>query len=246
MEGFMNDKKFAILIDADNTSDKYLKVIFDEATKEGVLTYKRIYGDWTSQNMQHWKDSLLEYSINPIQQYAYTKGKNATDSAMIIDAMDILYTSTLDGFVLVSSDSDFTRLAARLKESGKIVIGMGKQQTPKPFVSACSKFMYIDILSGENSLLADDENAKTKANSTLTNQKEITKSINVIIDEHDDENGWVLVSTIGTLMQNKYPDFDCKNYGCKKLIELLKKLGFDSKLLDDKTTYMVRKKQKSK
>lgn len=242
----MNDKKFAILIDADNTSDKYLKVIFDEATKEGVLTYKRIYGDWTSQNMQHWKDSLLEYSINPIQQYAYTKGKNATDSAMIIDAMDILYTSTLDGFVLVSSDSDFTRLAARLKESGKIVIGMGKQQTPKPFVSACSKFMYIDILSGENSLLADDENAKTKANSTLTNQKEITKSINVIIDEHDDENGWVLVSTIGTLMQNKYPDFDCKNYGCKKLIELLKKLGFDTKLLDDKTTYMVRKKQKSK
>ncbi|MBR2975036.1 MAG: NYN domain-containing protein [Clostridia bacterium] len=242
----MNDKKFAILIDADNTSDKYLKVIFDEATKEGVLTYKRIYGDWTSQDMQHWKDSLLEYSINPIQQYAYTKGKNATDSAMIIDAMDILYTSTLDGFVLVSSDSDFTRLAARLKESGKIVIGMGKQQTPKPFVSACSKFMYIDILSGENSLLADDGTAKTKANSTLTNQKEITKSINVIIDEHDDENGWVLVSTIGTLMQNKYPDFDCKNYGCKKLIELLKKLGFDTKLLDDKTTYMVRKKQKSK
>lgn len=242
----MNDKKFAILIDADNTSDKYLKVIFDEATKEGVLTYKRIYGDWTSQNMQHWKDSLLEYSINPIQQYAYTKGKNATDSAMIIDAMDILYTSTLDGFVLVSSDSDFTRLAARLKESGKIVIGMGKQQTPKPFVSACSKFMYIDILSGENSLLSDDGTAKTKANSTLTNQNEITKSINVIIDEHDDENGWVLVSTIGTLMQNKYPDFDCKNYGCKKLIELLKKLGFDTKLLDDKTTYMVRKKQKSK
>ena len=241
----MNDKKFAILIDADNTSDKYLKVIFDEATKEGVLTYKRIYGDWTSPNMQHWKESLLEYSINPIQQYAYTKGKNATDSAMIIDAMDILYTSTLDGFVLVSSDSDFTRLAARLKESGKIVIGMGKQQTPKPFVSACSKFMYIDILSGEKSLLADD-GAKTKEKSTLTNQKEITKSINVIIDENDDENGWVLVSTIGTLMQNKYPDFDCKNYGCKKLIELLKKLGFETKLLDDKTTYMVRKKKKSK
>ena len=141
------EKRFALLIDADNIGSQYIKVIVEEITDEGVLTYKRIYGDWTSQRMKSWKDILLEYSITPVQQYSYTTGKNATDSAMIIDAMDILYSGRVDGFCLASSDSDFTRLAARLREEGMTVIGMGKQQTPRPFVSACSKFKYIDILT---------------------------------------------------------------------------------------------------
>ena len=156
----MEEKKLALLIDGDNISSKYIKTIIDESTAYGVVTYKRIYGDWTKPNLDSWKKELLEYSINPMQQYAYTSGKNATDSAMIIDAMDILYTKTVDGFILVSSDSDFTRLAARLKESGMIVIGMGKTQTPKPFVSACSQFKFLDVLSEENDEIDKQEDAK--------------------------------------------------------------------------------------
>lgn len=145
----MEDKKFALLIDADNTSSKYIKTIVDEITNLGITTYRRIYGDWTSPNLQNWKETLLEYSITPMQQYGYTTGKNSTDSAMIIDAMDILYAGNVDGFCLVSSDSDFTKLAMRLREAGKTVIGMGKKQTPRPFVTACNQFKYLDLLSKE-------------------------------------------------------------------------------------------------
>ena len=184
---------------------------------------------------------LLEYSINPMQQYAYTTGKNSTDSAMIIDAMDILYTGNVDGFCIVSSDSDFTKLAARLKESGKVVIGMGKEQTPKPFVSACTKFKYIDILAGDKEKKKADKTKKQKAEkSTLTKETEIKNSIRTIIDENSDADGWVLASTVGTLMQNKYPDFDCRNYGCKKMIDLLTKFGFETKVSKDKTTFFVK------
>ncbi|WP_330548600.1 NYN domain-containing protein [Bacilliculturomica massiliensis] len=143
------DKRFAVLIDADNISNKYVKVILDEISNDGVATYKRIYGDWTRAEMGPWKRVLLEHSITPIQQYGYTTGKNATDSAMIIDAMDILYSGNVEGFCLVSSDSDFTRLASRLRESGMMVVGMGEQKTPKAFISACNKFKYLDILSGQ-------------------------------------------------------------------------------------------------
>lgn len=143
------DKKFAVLIDADNISDRYVKIILDEISNDGEVTYKRIYGDWTKPALAPWKKVLLEYSVTPIQQYNYTTGKNATDSAMIIDAMDILYSDSVDGFCLVSSDSDFTRLASRLRESGMIVVGMGEQKTPRAFVAACNKFRYLDILSGE-------------------------------------------------------------------------------------------------
>ena len=141
-----NELRFAILIDADNVSDKYIKIILDETANNGIVTYKRIYGDWTTSRLAPWKNILLDNSIIPIQQYSYTVGKNSTDSAMIIDAMDILYSGNVDGFCIVSSDSDFTRLAARLRESGMQVIGMGEEKTPKPFISACNQFKYLDLL----------------------------------------------------------------------------------------------------
>ena len=143
---YSSDPRFAILIDADNISEKYIKIVLDEVANSGIATYKRIYGDWTSPRLASWKSCLLDNSITPMQQYSYTYGKNATDSAMIIDAMDILYSGTVDGFAIVSSDSDFTRLVARLRESGMQVIGMGEQKTPQPFISACNQFKYLDLL----------------------------------------------------------------------------------------------------
>ena len=143
-----SDRRFAVLIDADNSSDKYIKIILDEISNDGEATYKRIHGDWTKPALAPWKRVLLEHSVTPIQQYGYTTGKNATDSAMIIDAMDILYSGNVEGFCLVTSDSDFTRLASRLRESGMMVVGMGEKKTPKAFISACNKFKYLDILSG--------------------------------------------------------------------------------------------------
>lgn len=151
------EPRFAILIDADNVSDKYIKIILDEVANSGVATYKRIYGDWTSQRLAGWKDCLLENSIIPMQQYSYTTGKNATDSAMIIDAMDILYSGNVEGFVIVSSDSDFTRLVARLRESGMQVIGMGEQKTPEPFISACNQFKYLDLLFASRADESEDD-----------------------------------------------------------------------------------------
>ncbi len=249
------EKRFALLIDADNIGSQYIKVIVEEITDEGVLTYKRIYGDWTSQRMKSWKDILLEYSITPVQQYSYTTGKNATDSAMIIDAMDILYSGRVDGFCLASSDSDFTRLAARLREEGMTVIGMGKQQTPRPFVSACSKFKYIDILTdaakapvqeadqteqkpkddaskngGKDKGRKDrDKNGKNdKQQSSRTPKKTLLASISGFLEENGEENGgWVNMSLVGNMLQKKYPDFDPKNYGYKKMIELLPAWGFE-------------------
>lgn len=247
----MEEKKLALLIDGDNISSKYIKTIIDESTAYGVVTYKRIYGDWTKPNLDSWKKELLEYSINPMQQYAYTSGKNATDSAMIIDAMDILYTKTVDGFILVSSDSDFTRLAARLKESGMIVIGMGKTQTPKPFVSACSQFKFLDVLSEENDEIDKQEDVKktTKLRihsktsqtqkediveqSSKTPLKDILQSISKIIAENSDEEGWVSASIIGIDLTKKHSDFDVRNYNCKKLSEFLEKNGYEINKIQD-------------
>jgi len=172
-----DDKRFAVLIDADNVSAKYIKYIMDEVTNYGIATYKRIYGDWTKPNAAAWKDVLLENSVTPIQQYGYTVGKNATDSAMIIDAMDILYSGHVDGYCIVSSDSDFTKLASRLRESGMIVVGMGERKTPKPFIAACNQFKYLDILaetekkSMEIANLPELDNLKRKElNNKNTNQ----------------------------------------------------------------------------
>jgi len=156
-----NDRKIAVLIDADNVSDKYIKYIFDEISNHGTPTFKRIYGDWTTPQLASWKKVLLNYSITPIQQYSYTTGKNSTDSALIIDAMDILYSDNVDGFCIVSSDSDFTRLAARLREDGMYVIGMGEKKTPTPFIAACEKFKYLEVLAAPTAAPTQD-NAKKK------------------------------------------------------------------------------------
>ena len=156
-----SDNRFAVLIDADNVSVKYIKIILDEISKDGIATYKRIYGDWTNPSLISWKSTLLDNSIIPVQQYSYTTGKNSTDSAMIIDAMDILYSGRVEGFCLVSSDSDCTRLAARLRESGMTVIGMGESKTPNSFIAACNKFKYLDILSAADE--AEAEEAAPKA-----------------------------------------------------------------------------------
>ena len=228
----MEDKKFALLIDADNTSSKYIKTIVDEITNLGITTYRRIYGDWTSPNLQNWKETLLEYSITPMQQYGYTTGKNSTDSAMIIDAMDILYAGNVDGFCLVSSDSDFTKLAMRLREAGKTVIGMGKKQTPRPFVTACNRFKYLDLLSKEGKeekAAVKQTTKKAKDTGRNSDDKKLVASICKIIEENSNDDGWMYAARVGKLLSKKYPDFDSRNYGYKKFALLLEGLGFETR-----------------
>ncbi len=161
----IDEKRFAVLIDADNVSAKYVKYILDEISNYGVATYKRIYGDWTKTNTSSWKDVLLENSVTPIQQYGYTVGKNATDSAMIIDAMDILYSGNVEGFCIVSSDSDFTKLSSRLRESGMLVVGMGERKTPKPFIASCNQFRYLDVLAESENKSLEQEKDKVETDS---------------------------------------------------------------------------------
>ena len=208
-----NELRIAILIDADNVSDKYIKIIVDEVANIGIATYKRIYGDWTSARLSSWKNVLLEDSIIPIQQYSYTTGKNATDSAMIIDAMDILYSGNVDGYCIVSSDSDFTRLAARLRESGMLVLGMGEEKTPKPFISACNQFKYLDLLyrnqqeeekkedleTAAEAKKAESSNNKQNSSGSKKNKdlKKVRKTINAIIEKFSDEEGWLSSGQLG-------------------------------------------------
>lgn len=215
------DKRFAVLIDADNVSDKYIKPILDELSNEGIITYKRIYGDWTRPGLAPWKSVLLNHSITPIQQYSYTTGKNATDSAMIIDAMDILYSGNVDGFCIVSSDSDFTRLAVRLRESGMHVIGMGEKKTPAPFISACNRFVYLEILSG----VEDGEKADDTKDQEGIPLKTVKNAICAIIKESaDDEDGWVSLSEVGNILLKRYPSFDVRTYGFQKLTPFIKSM----------------------
>ncbi|MBK5243697.1 MAG: NYN domain-containing protein [Eubacteriaceae bacterium] len=222
-----NDLKIAVLIDADNVSDKYIKYIFDEISNHGIPTYKRIYGDWTKPQLGSWKTVLLNYSITPIQQYSYTTGKNATDAALIIDAMDILYSNNVDGFCIVSSDSDFTRLASRLREAGMYVIGMGEKKTPTPFISACEKFKYLEVLAAipadsyaTNGMAEMPEAPKE----SMANTKDLIESIKTIITESSDEDGWANLGEVGSRLNNRYPDFDTRNYGHSKLTPLLSSL----------------------
>ncbi len=210
------EKRFAVLIDADNVSSKYIKYIFEEISNYGLITYKRIYGDWTSKAASNWKQTLLESSVSPIQQYAYTTGKNSTDSAMIIDAMDILYSGTVDGFCLVSSDSDFTRLASRLREAGMTVIGMGEKKTPKAFSVACNYFKYLDILY-EN----DSQDTQNEEN---VNLGIIEESIKKIIAEYGDEYGGINIGELGSRLVKRHPDFDVRNFGYTKLSSMLERL----------------------
>ncbi len=227
------DKKIAVLIDADNVSEKYIKFIIDEISNHGTPTYKRIYGDWTKPNLASWKSVLLNYSITPIQQYSYTTGKNATDAALIIDAMDILYSGRVDGFCIVSSDSDFTRLAARLREAGKYVIGMGEKKTPTPFIAACEKFKYLEVLASSTTESTEPETPETKrevgqtagAGGAGTNVTEISEAVRTIITEISDDDGWASLGEVGSVLNKRYPDFDTRNYGFHKLTPFLSSLG---------------------
>ncbi len=221
-----NDMKIAVLIDADNVSEKYIKFILDELSNHGMPTVKRIYGDWTKPNLGSWKNVLLEYSITPIQQYGYTTGKNATDSALIIDAMDILYSGTVDGFCIVSSDSDFTRLAARLRESAMYVVGMGERKTPKPFISACETFKYLEVLAQlpEPAAAIVKKASSNKEKEEEKEKKEIIKAIRQIVEDASDEEGWAHLGEVGTRLNKRYPDFDVRNFGVSKLTQLVRLL----------------------
>lgn len=212
------DMRYAVLIDADNVAVKYTKYILDEVSNYGVVTYKRVYGDWTKTNLLSWKSGALENAITPIQQYSYTTGKNATDSAMIIDAMDILYSHNVDGFCIVSSDSDFTRLAIRLRESGMHVIGMGEQKTPKPFSTACNAFKYLEILA--------DEELQNSGEREKIELKTLEEAIIRIIAENANLQEEINIGELGSRLLNRYPDFDVRNYGYSKLSQFLK--DFDS------------------
>ncbi|MDR0476158.1 MAG: NYN domain-containing protein [Treponema sp.] len=218
-----NQAKLAVLIDADNTQPAIIEGLLDEITKYGVASVKRIYGDWTNTNLRSWKDRLLEFAIQPIQQFSYTTGKNATDSAMIIDAMDLLYSEKLDGFCIVSSDSDFTRLAARLRESGRIVYGFGEKKTPRAFVSVCDKFIYTEILR-DNQEEADDEDAKpsAKPKKEFKVDRKLLKLLRDAVDDLADESGWAYLGGVGQKINNRSADFDPRNYGFKKLGDMFR------------------------
>ena len=206
--------RYAVLIDADNVAAKYTKNILDELSNYGVVTYKRVYGDWTRPNLAGWKSMALDNAITPVQQYSYTTGKNSTDSAMIIDAMDILYSNNVDGFCIVSSDSDFTRLAIRLRESGKHVIGMGEQKTPKPFSAACNAFKYLEILA-EEEIQGSSDNDKVE-------MKTLESAIIRIIAENANLEDEINIGELGSRLQGRYPDFDVRNYGYSKFSQFLK------------------------
>ena len=211
-------QKLAVLIDADNAQPSIIEGLLAEIAKYGTANVKRIYGDWTGPHLKGWKDVLLKHSIQPIQQFRYTIGKNATDSAMIIDAMDLLFTNKFDGFCIVSSDSDFTKIASRLRESGLVVYGFGEKKTPEPFVSACDKFIYTEVLISK-----EDDNLSIKRKSA-NELKQDTKLVNLLrnaVEASSDESGWSHLAPVGNNIAKQVPDFDPRNYGYKKLGELV-------------------------
>ena len=224
-------KHLAVLIDADNAPAAIVEGFFEEIAKYGVASVKRIYGDWTGPQLGGWKKVLLDHSIQPIQQFAYTKGKNATDSSLIIDAMDLLYTRRFDGFCLVSSDSDFTRLASRLREEGLTVYGFGEEKTPRPFVAACDKFVYIELLRDDAVMPASEEPGSDAATSTdaVKPAADAPKKPKVpvgfiakILDDIADEDGWAHLGALGTNITKLRPEFDPRTHGYKKLSDLIK------------------------
>lgn len=250
MEEIIVDKEYqnrlAVLIDAENTSPRIIEGLIDEIANYGIASVKRIYGDWTCPQMYSWKDSLLSFALRPIQQFSYTSGKNATDSAMIIDAMDLLYTNNFDGFCIVSSDSDFTKLASRIREAGLFVYGFGEKKTPKAFVNSCDKFIYTEILRSPNTKIYG---GKLDPNNLSKHQELIDLLINAVEDSAN-ENGWSHLGRVGQNIANKTPEFDPRNYGYKKLGELIKVTRLfviDERSSDNspaKAVY-IRKKEKS-
>lgn len=237
MQQDLPELKLAVLIDADNVPYSNVKGMMEEIAKYGTPTTKRIYADWTKPNANGWKSVLLEHAITPIQQYSYTVGKNSSDSAMIIDAMDLLYSDKVDGFCIVSSDSDFTRLAIRLRESGMKVIGIGEKKTPNSFIVACDRFIYIEVLDGAINKKIKKQPSTTTMNGTKkTVEKEIEKEapnkidiqtielIEATLEAIGDEDGWAFLGDVGNLIVKKKPEFDPRNYGFTKLTPMLKSL----------------------
>lgn len=225
----MKEEKLAVLIDADNVPYANVKEMLEEITKYGSPTIKRIYADWTKPTVSGWKGVLLENAITPIQQYSYTTGKNSSDSALIIDAMDILYSGKVDGFCIVSSDSDFTRLATRLREAGMKVIGFGEKKTPKPFITACDKFIYLEILKKEadapvKSMSKKDAPPVSKRQPLNKVDQALIKLIAQSVDDLSDEDGWTFLGSLGSYIMKKQPDFDPRNYGFPKLSSLIKSI----------------------
>ena len=227
--------KLAVLIDADNAQPSLAEGLLAEVAKYGTAHVKRAYGDWTGTHLKGWKEQLLEQSIQPIQQFGYTRGKNATDSAMIIDAMDLLYTGRFDGFCIVSSDSDFTRLAARIRESGLTVYGFGEKKTPDPFVAACDKFIYTEVLA-HTSQETQEEGGAAPAGKPVVPPKRLaakelrqdTRLLNLLrnaIDDADDDSDWAALGAVGNILSKRAPNFDSRNYGYAKLSGLITAIG---------------------
>lgn len=214
-------KKLVVLIDADNASPNIVDPLLQEVAKFGIATVKRVYGDWTGIHLKGWKDILLTHAIQPIQQFGYTVGKNSTDSAMIIDAMDLLYTKTFDGFCLVSSDSDFTRLASRIREAGLTVYGFGERKTPKPFISACDKFIFTDILKSED-MDAQEKPPKRLISNELRGNTTLVNLLRNAVAATMDESGWAYLGVVGQHIANHAPEFDSRNYGYSKFAELIR------------------------
>ena len=252
------EMKLAVLIDAENIANKYVEVILREANNLGNVIYKRIYGNWTTQQMGSWKDVILDNAIQPIQQYSNTSGKNSSDSSLIIDAMDLLYHGTLDGFCIVSSDSDFTRLATRLRESEMFVLGMGEQKTPRSFISACSKFSYLDLLysSSSSGKIAKQQTGTDKKVVNIVKEKQvdvptkqngqdaaaqmeekagsnieiIKQSLRELVEENSNDNGWIFSAKLKGLLNKQFPDFDERNFGSTKFVPFVQSLGlFETK-----------------
>ena len=220
-----NVARLAVLIDADNAQPSIIEGLLAEVAKYGTAHVKRAYGDWTGTSLRGWKENLLAQSIQPIQQFAYTRGKNATDAAMVIDAMDLLYSGRFDGFCIVSSDSDFTRLAARIRESGLTVYGFGERKTPKPFVAACDKFIYIENLTYADSAVAPaGEVAKPAARASAAQLKGDAALVNLLrnaVEAASDDDGWAALGAVGHIVTNQRPDFDSRTYGYAKLSDLI-------------------------
>ncbi|MBR7159681.1 MAG: NYN domain-containing protein [Clostridia bacterium] len=213
------DKKFALLIDSENISPKYITAILDELSKYGIVTYKRLYGNWTSKGAESWKSILLAHALTPVQQFNYTTGKNSTDSSMIIDAMDILYSGNVDGFCIASSDSDFTKLCTRLRESGKYVIGMGEKKAPKSFTATCDKFVYLDVLK---------EDSISHEQTSLTKEVVTSTLLNIIPELDEDKDGWVSLSDVFNILSKRLPDYDSRVFGHSKTSNFVKTLdGFE-------------------
>ena len=241
-------ERLAVLIDADNTQPAIIEGLLAEVAKYGTANVKRIYGDWTTTALRGWKEVLLEFSIQPIQQFGYTKGKNATDSAMIIDAMDLLYTGKFHGFCIVSSDSDFTKLASRIRESGLYVYGFGEKKTPSAFVSACDKFIYIEVLRAKTN---ENESIAKKSMVELKRDTRLVRLLRNAVEASSDESGWAHLATTGSNIAKQSPEFDPRNYGYIRLGELLtatKLFDFEERIIGEgqsKAIYVRDKRKKS-